>query len=719
MTILPATRFGPYEVLDLLGAGGMGEVYRARDTRLDRMVALKILPDDLAADPARTTRFLQEARTISTFAHPNIAQLYDLGDEDGRTYLVMELVDGTSLERLIESAPLPLLRIVRIGTAIADALEEAHRRGITHRDVKPANVMITSSGVVKVLDFGLAKRDELATTSSSTAIRATTPGTLLGTVQYMSPEQARGREVDHRSDIFSTGIVLYQMSTGQLPFFGTSTYDILDRIVHADPLNVSNLNPALPRSLDGVIRRCLAKEPQARFATAADLAAALGEVEAGMARESESRPSLLVLPFTDISPAEATDYFSVGLTEEITATLSKIGSLAVISRTTAMKVKSSSSDVRTLGREMNVAYILEGSVRKAGNALRIVANLIDTTSDTHVWAETYRGTLDDIFDIQEKVATSIAESLTDQLTLRDRVALTRRDTDRPEAYDHCLRGRYLLTTGTRKNVREALELFTAAITIDGRYAAAYAGVAEASAFYYEMFDRDDTLLSKAIENGLKALMYDSDLAEAYAALASAYFNRGNLEDALTACTRAIEVDPDNFIGYFILGRIHHLSGRKAEALEMLVRAISLKSDYYPAYFMVRMVSAAMGEPWRYEPLLHKLVEEVFPEYLAMHPDDARALNSFGMELAHAGRVEESRIYIRKALDLARDDPALCVATACYEALFGDRRSALDLLHRAVASGYANATYLRMDPDLESLHSEPDFQTLISQLEKSE
>lgn len=680
------------------------------------MVALKVLPPEFAAQPDRTRRFLQEARTVSSVTHPNIAHLYDIGESDGMVYLVMELIEGDSLQSLVAEAPLPPLKIIRFGAAIADALDEAHRSGITHRDVKPANVMVTPSGAVKVLDFGLAKLAvENVSGDSSTLVRETSPGTLLGTIEYMSPEQAMGKPIDHRSDIFSLGIVLYQMSTGQLPFFGTSQYEILERIVHAEPLSVRNVNPMIPQALEGVIRRCLSKDPSERYPSAARLALELREVEERPESASRGKISLLVLPFSDISAGDDTGYFSDGLTEEIITTLSKLGSLAVISRTTAMKLKNVTSDVRTLGREMNVSYLLEGSVRKAGNALRIVADLIDTTSDTHVWAETYRGTLDDIFDIQEQVATSIAEALTVHLTPGDRVVLTKRDTDDPEAYDLCLRARHLMTSGTRRDLAEALELFQRATKLDVRYAGAYAGVAQASAFWYEMYDRDEQLLGQAIENGLKALMYDAGLAEGYAALASAYFNKGQLDEALAACHRAIEVDEDNFIGYFILGRIYHLSGRKSEALEMLVRAIGLKSDHYPAYFMLRMVSASMDEPWRYAPYLKRLVEEVFPEYLQKHPDDARALNSYGMELAHAGRLNESRGYVERALEVAPDDPLIWVASACYESMFGDKRRAVVLIRRAVEGGYANLEYLRRDPDLKNLCSEPDYQSLLGTL----
>src|SRR5215831_5007583 len=650
MTVSAGSRLGPYEVLSRLGAGGMGEVYRARHSRLGREVAIKVLPEALSSDPERLRRFEQEARSASALNHPNIVTIFDVGRVNATSYIALELVVGETLREILNAGRPPLKRVLSIGAQIADGLAKAHTAGIVHRDLKPENVMISEDGFAKILDFGLAKLTEPEPASpeasrAETFAGKTEPGMVLGTVGYMSPEQATGRALDFRSDQFSLGAILYELATGQRAFAGESPVETLAAIVRDEPKPLTAINPATPAPLRWIVDRCLAKNPEDRYASTKDLARDLQDLQAHLSVEPESdrrrseaersadaaSVSIVVLPFADLSPAKDNQYFSDGITEEIITALSKVGSLRVVSRTSAMKLKNTATDIRALERKFRVRYVLEGSVRKAGDALRISAQLIDASSDTHLWAETYRGTIQDVFDIQEQVARQIADALRLTLTPGEKVTLGKRSTVDPEAFDETLRARAFLKAGTKVDLQRAIEHFQKALARDTRYAAAYAGVAEAYATWFEFLEHRRHWLDQAIESALKALMYDAALPEAYAALGLAYFNKGALEDAVMACRRAIALDAENFIGYWILGRIDYIAGRHAEAIEMLRKVIELDPDYYPAYFTLRMVYQGLGDKTYIDQILTRVVDDVLPRYLQAHPEDARARNAYGTE----------------------------------------------------------------------------------------
>ena len=690
----------------------------------------------LSSDPDRLRRFEQEARSASALNHPNIVTVYDVGRADSVSYIALELVVGETLREILAAGPLPLKRTLSIAAQVADGLAKAHAAGIVHRDLKPENVMVSKDGFAKILDFGLAKLTQSETGSvdrsrATTLAGETEPGVVLGTVGYMSPEQASGRAVDFHSDQFSLGAILYEMAAGKRAFAGASTVETLAAIIRDEPRALASVNPKAPAPLRWIVDRCLAKDPEERYGSTRDLARdlqGLGE-HLAVAQESEETrdraeaalsaregrvtdASLVVLPFADLSPGKDNEYFSDGITEQITADLSKLESLRVISRTSAMRLKNTENDIRTIKKTLNVRYVLEGSVRKAGDALRITAQLIDATSDTHLWAETYRGTLEDVFDIQEQVARQIAEALRLRLSPSEKVILGKRSTVDPDAFDTNLRARAYLKAGTKQDVLHAIELFKKALSRDTRYAAAYAGVAEAYATWFEFYEHQRNWLELAVESALKALMYDANLPEAYAALGLASFNKGALDDAVMACRRAIALDADNFIGYWILARIDYVTGRQGEAIEMLNKVIALDPNYYPAYFMLRMVYQDLGDKTYIDQILTRVVDEILPRHLQAHPEDARARNSYGTELTHAGRAAQGRAEVQNALAQSPDDPLILYATACYEAMFGEKRVALDLLKRAVAAGYLNFNYMRRDPDLKSLHGEPEYEALV-------
>src|SRR5262245_30761374 len=509
MSIEIGTRLGPYEIQAQLGAGGMGEVYRASDTRLLRDVAVKILPSDFAKDEERMRRFEQEARVQGALSHPNILTIYDVGVQDQTAYFVIELLEGESLRSLLQREQLSSRTAVQYAVQISSGLAAAHERGIIHRDLKPENVFVTRDGIVKILDFGLAKisKEEVHPTASQLPTTPhTDPGMLLGTVAYMSPEQVRTHEVDARSDIFSFGVLLYEMLAGKRPFSGSSSADLMSSILR-DEVDYNDLRSKVPAELLNVLAHCLEKNPANRFQSARDLTFSLRMIDANLFLQSSkdyAKPksdviahSIAVLPFIDMSPQKDHDYFCDGLAEELITALTKIQDLRVASRTSAFQYKKHQADIREIGRQLNVETILDGSVRKSGNRLRITAELINTADGYHLWSEKYDRDMEDIFFIQDEIAGTIVQTLhlklvgsaeqgyvkdvSDSFDRLEQLApkLVRRYTDNIEAYNLYLKGRHFWKFRTHAGLNKSLEYFQQAIEKDPNYALAYAGIADA------------------------------------------------------------------------------------------------------------------------------------------------------------------------------------------------------------------------------------------------
>jgi serine/threonine protein kinase/Tfp pilus assembly protein PilF len=707
MSLPSGSALGPYEIIELIGAGGMGEVYRARDVRLGRGVAVKVMRGDALSDQDSTRRLMAEARVAASLSHPNVAQIFDIGECDGLPYVVMELVEGTSLEAQLTGGPLPIEKIPTIALALAGALSEAHRRQVIHRDIKPANIIVTPTGHLKVLDFGIAKL--VGKDTEGVTLTGSIPGAIVGTVSYMSPEQALGESITPASDIFSAGVVLYRMVSGVLPFAGTNAIQIIDKILHADPPPLTG--PDLPAEFRRIILRALEKKPADRYPDGAALEEALAAA-APDDRAAKEKIGIAILPFEDLSPDRDNEYFSTGLVEELTAALSNIDSLAIVPRMATSRHLSVGTDLRVLAADLGVSYLLQGSVRKANDALRITAQLVDVAVNSSIWAKTYGGTLQNVFEIQEEVSRRIAEALMLKLSPREEVKLGKRSTLDAQAFDLYLQGRHHLDIGTKQDLDLALPLFERALERDPRYAPAHAGMAATAAAYYEYYDRSEAWLDRAVEGALKALMYDATLSEAYAALALAYLNKGEVDEAHTACRRAIELDPENWIGHWTLGRVYFATGRTEEAIDVLRRVIALKPDFYVGYFTLRMVCQALDREDLYRPYLGRLIDEILPRYLEKNPQDARARNCYGVELSMAGRLEEGRVQAERALADAPDDPMVLYATACYQAMYGDREYAFEVLERSIDAGYSNQVYIENDPDLRSLRGDPRFKELM-------
>jgi serine/threonine protein kinase/tetratricopeptide (TPR) repeat protein len=578
-------RLGRYEIRRAIGAGGMGEVYLAWDTQLDRKVALKILPAAFASNRERLQRFIQEAKAASALSHPNIAHVYEIGKVRGVSFIALEYVEGQSLEVKISGRPLNLNEVFEFGIQIADALDEAHLKGITHRDIKPSNIIVSARNQAKVLDFGLAKITAPPAENDSgnhviTQLK-TNPGSVMGTVQYMSPEQARGREVDHRTDIFSLGVVLYEMATGRLPFLGTTTNEIIDCILHAQPERIMHFNHEIPGELERIISKCLEKDRDRRYQTDRELLVDLKnlqrdvDITADLSPEQQKRnsvssiSSLAVLPLVNINADADTEYLADGITENIINSLSQLPRLRVMARATVFRYKGSEVDPKQIRDSLGVGALLTGRIRQMGGTFVVSTELVDTADGSQLWGGRYNSTLSDIFAVQEQIANKVVENLRLKLTGEDRKRLSKRHSENPLAYQSYLRGRYYWNKRTPESVAKAIEYFRQTIEADPCYALAYVGLADC---HNLLGSYGVTPSSKAVPRAKaaakKALDIDPDLAEAHASLGLAALNYDwNWSVAETEFKRAIELNPN-------YGTAHHWYSSFLRAMGQFDKAIA-------------------------------------------------------------------------------------------------------------------------------------------------
>jgi len=696
-----------YKILEKLGEGGMGVVYKAHDLKLDRMVAVKFLPPHLSASADSKARFQQEAKATAALNHPNILGVYEIDEQNGAMFFAMEYIEGMTLKKHIANlkSGIPVVQALEWTGQIAAGLKAAHDKNIVHRDIKPENVMLTSDGKLKIMDFGIAKL------KSSSGLTKT--GTSMGTISYMSPEQAQGDAADQRSDVWSLGVVLYEMLTADLPFKSEHEAGLLYLIVNEDPPIPSLMDRKIPHQIDILTKKMLAKDRSQRFQNMDEVLLALGDTR----RAIESAPSQLhtkaiaVLPFGNISPDKESDYFSDGLTEELIINLSRLKDIRVVPRTTSMLYKGTTKEVKAIGRELGTRYILAGSVRKFQDNLRIAVELVDVEADAQLWAETYKGKLEDVFDIQEQVSKQIVDALMVKLTPSEKVVLTKRSTENAEAFDYHLRARNALYRMTKNDINSALHLFQRAIDLDGRYASAYAGMGESFAWLYFQFDRKESYLDKALEASLKALMYDPTLSEAYTSLSLSHFGKKAYDEAFTSGKKAIELDPNNFIAYWTLGRIYHAIDRDKDAVEMHKKSQQLNPENYNSYADLAMCYEKLGEMELHRQTIQNIVQ-VLERHVMRYPDDARAHMFNAIFLVQVERIAEAKNEAAKALELNPNDSLMLYNGACFYARLGEKRTALDTLKSAIVAGHANYEWIKRDPDLESIHNEPEYIELM-------
>jgi non-specific serine/threonine protein kinase len=746
---VPGTKLGSYEIVAPLGAGGMGEVYRARDPRLGREVALKVLPEAVASHPDRLARFEREAKTVAALNHPHIVTIHSIEEAGGIRFLTMELVEGQSLDQLVAPGGLPLPRALELSIAIADALAAAHEKGIVHRDLKPGNVMVTRQGRVKVLDFGLAKLEERPARQGSGSFDGTqaltvdspisTAGQVVGTVLYMAPEQLRGEAVDARADLFAFGILLYELVTGRRPFAGKTLADVSSAILRDAPEPIQMVRAELPRDLDRIIGRCLEKDCERRFQTAKDVRNELELVRDEFESEAKSPPrpvatpaaelttpsndtpsrtpavaakkSIAVLPFADMSPQKDQDYFCEGIAEEIINALSKIEALQVASRSSAFAFKGH-QDVRKVGEQLGAGTVLEGSVRKAGDRLRISAQLVKVADGYQLWSERYDRDLQDVFAIQDEIAENIVKALRVVLSDKEKRAIEKAPTANVQAYDFYLRGRQYFHQWRKKGVEYARRMFERAMEIDPGYALAHAGAADCCSALYTWWDASKANLEGADNYSRKALELDPELAEGHEARGLALTLRKQYDEAEAEFQTAIRLDPKLFEARYFFARACLAQGKYAQAASLFEQASELRPEDFQAPIILGEVYKALGRTADAE-AANRRGAQLTDERLALNPDESRALVLGAGAHCRLGELARGLDLVRQAVALDPDDSGVLYNVACIYALAGQPEEALSCLGKAIQNGFGHWEWLEHDSDLESLRGDPRFQTILA------
>jgi len=730
-----------YRIIEKLGEGGMGVVYRAEDTTLERPVALKFLPSHVGTCDEAKGRFLREARAAAALNHPNVCTVYEIGEADGQVFIAMAFVEGRSLRHRIADGPLELPEAVDIAIQIAEGLAAAHEKGIAHRDVKPDNVMITPRGRAKVMDFGLAKScGDVALTSTDSTV---------GTVAYMSPEQSRSEDVDHRTDLWSLGVVLYEMVTGCRPFRGDYDQAVVYSILNEEPQPAVELRSGLPDELSRVIAKALTKDPGRRYQTSDELLTDLRALRSQLGATStevssaDPFPSIAVLPFANMSADPEQEFFCDGMAEEIINSLAQLDGLRVVARTSAFAFKGEHTDIREVGEKLNVEIVLEGSVRKAGNRLRIATQLINVDDGYHIWSERYDREMEDVFAIQDEISRAIVGKLKGRLLPQHETPRPARGTDDAEAYRLYLKGRFYWNKRMPEPVRKSIECFRQAIERDPDFAEAYAGLADGYSILENLLAIDPEIAFRETEAAAtRALELAPGLAEPHASSAwlkmlrdwdwaggeaelrraielnpgyatahqwlSIYLTAaGRHQEALAEVKRAQELDPLSPIIGSLLGVTLGVQDLYDEALVAFRRVLEIDPTFAPALLGLSDTYLDMG--------MHKEASSVLDEAASVPGADKWVGPQLVHLYAHTGREKEARALLDE-LEASTGDNALPrTQVAALHAELGDDEAALALLEEVCQTRSSEIMFLFMSPEFDHLRSLPRFQALIERI----
>ena len=719
-----------YQITEKLGQGGMGVVYKAKDTKLDRFVALKFLPPHLSMDDEAKQRFIHEAKAASALDHVNICTIHDIGETDeGRLFIAMTCYEGETLKKKIERGALAVPKVVDYATQIAEGLGRAHEEGIVHRDVKPANVMVTSRERVKILDFGLAKMAD---------VKLTKTGSTLGTVAYMSPEQARGEAVDQRTDIWALGVVLYEMLAGRRPFPGEYEQAVVYAVLNLDPEPITTLRADLPAVLGRVVRKALEKSPARRYPNMGALIEDLETVSSGETAAPELEKSIVVLPFTNLSPNPDDAYFSDGLTEELITDLSRISELRVIASASAFRLQGTDKELRTIGRELQVRYAVAGRVRKAGQSVRITAQLIDLRDDSLVWGDKYSGSLENVFELQEQVSRAIADALQVQLRPPSRAP-------KPGAVEAYLKGRHFFRQATTDGFQKALECFRNATEVDPNYAPAFAGLAytyvlltagwealpaheampKAETAARQAFELDPMLPEAHVAHGLVATYLYWDLATAEDAFREALRLNPNYAEAhrwytapliwldtrftqaLEHARRAVELNPVDPWSWFQLACTHYFSRDFEGAINQSRQLINIEPLWALGHYYLGTCLATTGKAAEAAECINRAIEL-----------DGRGVHCvawLGLSYAIAGKDVEARACLAELETHEREGRSVWAWKLVIHAGLGDSDAIMRCLEEAFQERSASLLYHLTHPLVDGVRTHPQFVDLLRRM----
>ena len=704
-----------YRITEKLGAGGMGTIYKAVDERLRRSVALKLLPADLIPDVRARQNMLKEARLASRLNHPNIATVYEVGESDQTPYISMELIDGESLKDVLRRGALSSSQLRDIAHGIAEGLNEAHQAGVLHRDIKPGNVMLDSRNQVKIVDFGLSVlsgRDRTPDeTTDDFVTRTVMQGSTGGTVPYMPPEQLRGEKADAGGDIYSFGILLYEGLTGKLPFTGKTSVDLMHTILH-DPLpSIQNTGVDISPEWERFVERCSAKDASKRFHSMREV---LDNFPREAARKARLEKSVAVLYFENLSAAKDDEYFRDGMTEDIITELAKIKEIRVFPRSAVLAYRGKSVPAPQIGQELNALYVLDGSVRRAGERLRITTQLVETSTSHSIWAERYDRLMEDVFEIQDEIAQNIARALRVMLSEKEKRAIQKTPTINVEAYDYHLRARQLFYQFNRKGLERARKLFMRAHELDPGYANAYAGVADCCSLLHLYFGSSEENLKEAQEASRKAVDLDSELAEAHVSRGMALSLGKLYEEARQEFETAIRLNNELFEAYYFYSRACFAEGEFEKTAMLAEHACRLRPQDYLAPMMLVNAYGALGRESEAREGGQR-VSEAAEKHLELFPDDARALYLGAAAFVRLGESDRGLEWATRALAVEPEEPFVLYNVACVYALLGEVEKAIASLDEAITFGWGQKEWIEQDPDLKSVRNHPRYLAMLARL----